>query len=148
MIVHRRDTKQLTEPELRLLLDAQFAVVQAGGTLGLYSDMQFIVHHSLDAPSGILAIRPDDDGGIWIQLAFVVDEFRRRGIFREMVEHLISMSPSKRIGLATQITNWTMHTAANAIGFVQQIVYLYREPGPVPQRAIDDEAVKSGGPRW
>ena len=129
-ITIRYSSRDLTEQELQFVFEAQRAVMQAGGALGLYDDLTFLIAHRGDPNDmlGLIAWRRDDQGDAWIQLAYTRPEFRARGVFRALVDVVVVQNPDRRIGLGTQRLNLPMISAAERVGFRQNVVYLWRQP--------------------
>jgi len=135
-IEHRANFKHLVPThELDLVFAAQREVIAMGGQLCLYPDLEFGI--AVDAAGnslGLLAYRKDDEGEIWVQIAYVHTWWRRRGIFKIMMNWLVQSYPDNRIGLGTHATNLAMIEAAKSVGMAQEVVYLYLAPRPFPPR--------------
>lgn len=82
-------------------------------------------------PAGIIAFTVDEARSlVWVQMSFVVPEFRGQGVYRFMYEALRTIAKQHRcrtIEGATHVNNTVMRSVAKKVGRVEQCVVMVDE---------------------
>ncbi len=127
--------ESLKDPHrLKVLLEAQESlIVEDLGVLCLNPELQFVFCYLQSPetdlarrPVGVLAWRHEGIGAIWVQIAYTVEPYRRRGVFASMVRHLEIAHSGKRIGFGVRNSNMPMCRALEKLGYADPARCFYK----------------------